>query len=64
VSQKYLRHSGRANQLAQQAGMDNKTSAKSLPHVLHASGTQMGERTMENRQKLAHLTETPPSAVV
>ncbi|MGE5263999.1 MAG: hypothetical protein ACM3S0_11515 [Acidobacteriota bacterium] len=51
VSQKYLRDSGLASQLAAQTGMDNKTAVKSLQQVLQAFGTQMGEGTTEDRQQ-------------
>jgi hypothetical protein len=51
VSQKYLRDSGLANQLAAQTGLDNKTAVKSLQQALQAFGTQMGEGTMEDRQQ-------------
>jgi len=51
VSQKYLRDSGLASQLAQQAGLDNKTAMKSLQQVFQALGTQMGEGTMDDRQQ-------------
>jgi hypothetical protein len=51
VSQKYLRESGLASQLAAQTGMDNKTAVKSLQQVLQAFGTQMGEGTTEDRQQ-------------
>lgn len=43
VSQKYLRDSGLANQLAEQTGMDSKTAAKSLQQVLDAFGAQMNQ---------------------
>lgn len=51
VSKKYLRDSGLVSQLAQQTGMDNKTATKSLQQVLQAFGTQMGEGTLDDRQR-------------
>lgn len=41
VSQKYLRDSGLATQLAEQTGLDKKAAAASLQQVLQVFGTQM-----------------------